>query len=82
MTAITAEWLESVGFIVSDRKPVYWRFEIGDVWVAHCPATDRWWVDDVNWAGITVPNIHTRDDVRALVRMLGGELNESEETGD
>ena len=87
MTAITAEWLESVGFEDADGPSL--ELQCGDVvWlVAICEQAGdvltpvSWQVfNSDDYSIVPFPNVHTRDDVRALVRMLGGELNESEES--
>lgn len=75
---ITAEWLESVGFDDADGLSLEFRCR-DDVWLMVDLSRD---VSPLitavrvfrtgDMSNIRFPNVHTRHDVRNLVRMLGG----------
>ena len=83
---ITTEWLESVGF--EDGQPdqgyVYYvrQTRCGLLCIYCCNGIGDGTASVTAQGGgeVEFDCVHTRDDVRALVRMLGGELSENNES--
>lgn len=73
MTAITAEWLESVGFEQWVSDSCVMALPLGDQFLIYNRSTGKFRLRTEAGDIVLFPNVHTRDDVRALVRMLGGE---------